>query len=228
MANTCYPMSIDAPESDSGLNAVYAASATTDLVRFSPAEKQMLFKALKAVIRRFRSRIRIFSPLCSLDALIRQYGRNPSAQPSYGCRGGVDFFFVNAADGHTYPCGYRGKEDLGPLWELDRHTLNPPTDADACRQCDWECFRDPSEIFGPLLDLFSNPASLIRRVAGRSPTLATWAGDLSYYRACGFFNGRRPPDFRKLNRSSSSTVKAGRRSSPTFAHKRFNQKLSLS
>ena len=22
-----------------------------------------------------------------------------------------------------------------------------------CRKCDWECFRDPSELFGPLRDL---------------------------------------------------------------------------
>jgi hypothetical protein len=139
----------------------------------------------------------------------------------------VDFFFVNAADGHTYPFGYRGNENLGRLWELDRHRLNPPPAA-ACRQCDWECFRDPSELFGPLLAAFSNPLGLLRRVADEPRGLATLAGDLSYYMACGFFNGRRPPDFRKLNRFSSGAAKAGRRASPTLYHDRFNQKLSLS
>jgi MoaA/NifB/PqqE/SkfB family radical SAM enzyme len=227
MANTCYPMSIDLPECEQGLSAVYAATTVAEIVRFTPMEKQVLFRALIAVIRRFRSRIRIFSPLCSLEALIRQYGPERSERSTYGCRGGVDFFFVNAADGHTYPCGYRGNENLGRLWELDRHRLNPPP-AVACRQCDWECFRDPSELFGPLLAAFSNPLGLLRRVADEPGGLATWAVDLSYYMACGLFNGRRPPDFRKLNRFSSGAAKAGRSPSPTLYHDRFNQKLSLS
>ena len=117
MANTCYPMSIDVPECEQGLSAVYAATTVAEIVRFSRMEKQVLFKALSTVIRRFRSRIRIFSPLCSLEALIRQYRPEHSERSTYGCRGGVDFFFVNAADGHTYPCGYRGNEDFGRLWD---------------------------------------------------------------------------------------------------------------
>jgi hypothetical protein len=112
----------------------------------------------------------------------------------------VDFFFVNAADGHTYPCGYRGNDDFGALTDLDPAGLNPPADADACRQCDWECFRDPSELFGPLLEMVADPLGLIRRMASTPGALATWGRDLSYYRACGFFNGRRPPDYRQLRR----------------------------
>ncbi len=125
MANTCYPMSIDVPECDQGLSAVYAATTVAEIVRFSPMEKRALFKALITVIRRFRSKIRIFSPMCSLESLIRQYSPKHAERSTYGCRGGVDFFFVNAADGHTYPCGYRGNEDFGRLWDLDRHKLNP-------------------------------------------------------------------------------------------------------
>jgi hypothetical protein len=226
MANTCYPMSIDVPECDQGLSAVYAATTVAEIVRFSPMEKRVLFKALIAVIRRFRSKIRIFSPLCSLASLIRQYSHKHSEQSTYGCRGGVDFFFVNAADGHTYPCGYRGNEDFGRLWDLDRHKLNPVPD-DACRQCDWECFRDPSELFGPLLETFSNPLGLIRRLADEPGALATWAGDLFYYWACGFFNGRRPPDFQKLRRFSAYSTSTAEKS-PLAQYCRFNQKLSVS
>jgi hypothetical protein len=209
MANTCYPMSIDVPESERGLSAVYAASTTADIVRFTPPEKQMLFKALIAAIRRFRSGMRIFSPLCALEALVRQYGDGHAGKSAYGCRGGVDFFFVNAADGHTYPCGYRGHEDHGRLWDMRIGRLNVPAEADACRQCDWECFRDPSELFGPLLEIFSGPLGLIRRMAADPRTLATWAGDLSYYRACGLFNGRKPPDYHLLRRFSPNMERNG-------------------
>ncbi|WP_246804406.1 radical SAM protein [Desulfosarcina cetonica] len=62
MANACYPMSIDVPESENGLAAVYAATTVADIVRFAPAEKRMLFSALMVAIRRFRARIRIFPP----------------------------------------------------------------------------------------------------------------------------------------------------------------------
>ena len=141
-----------------------------------------------------------FSPLCALESLVRQYSDGTSPIPAYGCRGGVDFFFINAADGHTYPCGYRGNEDFGALWDVDPGRLMPPAEADACRQCDWECFRDPSALFGPLLEAAANPLGLIRRMATTPGALATWAGDLSYYRACGFFNGRQSPDYRKLRR----------------------------
>ncbi|BBO89057.1 radical SAM protein [Desulfosarcina ovata] len=192
MANACYPMSIDVPECEQGLSAVYAATTVADIVRFTPGEKRMLFKALAGAIRRFRGKIRIFSPLCALESLVRQYSADRGPRP-YGCRGGIDFFFVNAADGHAYPCGYRGNEDHGWLWELDWSRLHPPREKDACRQCDWECFRDPSELMGPLLEVFANPAGLIRRLVKSPRAFGAWADDLRYYRACGFFNGRQAP-----------------------------------
>jgi hypothetical protein len=228
IANTCYPMSVDLPECDLGLNAVYAATAVDNIVRFTPEEKQMLFKALIGAIHRFRSAIRIFSPICSLESLIRQYSNEDTEPAIYGCRGGVDFFFINAADGHTYPCGYRGNEDYGSLETIDIRKLNPPEKSDACRQCDWECFRDPSELFGPMLEFFSNPTELIHRVAVHPQWFATWVKDLTYYHACDLFNGRRPPNYRKLKRYVATSADFGKRKGFTCEHGRFNQKLSIS
>jgi MoaA/NifB/PqqE/SkfB family radical SAM enzyme len=198
MANACYPMSIDAEECDQGLGAVYAASTSEDIVRFTRSEKRMLFLALMAAIRRFRSDLRIFSPLCSLEALVREYGEKHPQALTYGCRGGIDFFFVDAVNGHVFPCGYRGNEDYGCLWELDIRRMKAPVETLACRRCDWECFRDPSTLFGPLLELVASPLDLIRRIISRPGELGAWAEDLRYYRACGFFDGRQPPDFQKL------------------------------
>ncbi|GAB6905933.1 hypothetical protein JCM12296A_17680 [Desulfosarcina cetonica] len=226
MANACYPMSIDVPESENGLAAVYAATTVADIVRFAPAEKRMLFSALMVAIRRFRARIRIFSPLCALEALVRQYGTEASPPP-YGCRGGVDFFFVNAADGHAYPCGYRGNEDHGWVWDMDWPSHRPPAEADACRRCDWECFRDPCELMGPLLAAFAHPLGLARRVLRSPRAMATWATDLFYYRACGFFDGRQAPDYRKLTPFGTSSQRRTRGLEGLF-NPQFNQKLSVS
>lgn len=74
-----------------------------------------------------------------------------------------------------------------------------------CRKCDWECFRDPSEMFGPLLDFFSRPVRLLRRLTANPGALGTWFEDLQYYRACNLFDGRRPPDTQKLARFSSTS-----------------------
>ena len=147
---------------------------------------------------------------------------------TYGCRGGVDFFFVNAADSHTYPCGYRGNEDHGWLWDMDIRRTGPRAETDICRRCDWECFRDPSELFGPLLEIFSNPLGPARRMAAAPQALSTWTGDLCYYQACGFFNGRQPADYKKLKRFSFKAAGAGGRKSPSLEKTDFNQKLSVS
>jgi MoaA/NifB/PqqE/SkfB family radical SAM enzyme len=228
MANTCYPMSIEAPDCKQGLSAVYAATTVADIVRFSAPEKQMLFRALVGPIRRFRAKLRIFSPLCAVHALARQYGPDHMGVPTYGCRGGVDFFFINAADGGTYPCGYRGNDHLGHLGDLDLTQRAPSREEEACRQCDWECFRDPSELCGPLLEIFSHPQNLLRRAAAHPGALRTWAMDLLYYRACEWFNGRKPPDFRKLKRFACSVETVEKREPLSHPIGRFNQKLSVS
>gem|GEM_PF-196332 len=226
IANACYPMSIDVDAHNEGLDAVYAATATDDLVRFSASEKKMLFAALYAAIEKYRSKIRIFTPLCSLRALQRQYDDNGMRRRPYGCRGGVDFFFVDAADGHVYPCGYRGKEDMGYLWQTDIHRITPGSEADACRRCDWECFRDPSEMFGPLLEATANPVNLLRRIAHEPHMPAIWTADLRYYRACDFFDGRRAPDRRRLASFARCAANGLQQCHLPAAPFRFNQTLS--
>jgi hypothetical protein len=179
--------------SGESLSAVYAATADDDLVRFTPAEMRIVLGALRETVGEFRSRIRIFSPLSSLYALEKQHaGESAACQP---CRGGSDFFFVDAASGNTWPCGYRGRENLGKFWELD---LTRPPLPPSCRECDWECFRDPSELIGPFADLFARPLSALRALLSDPSSARLRLSDLRYYRACGLFNGRVPPDYRKL------------------------------
>lgn len=193
MVNVCYPMSLDDAEIDSGLSPVYAATSTEPLVKFSKDEKTAVFKALLDTVPEFRSRIRVFSPRSSIYALSRYYENGtPSVHP---CRGGEDFFFIDSKDGNTYPCGYRGLENLGKYWEPGWHSSQNKT---PCHRCDWECFRDPSELFGPLLHAFSHPLTLAARVRKDPTFYRLWFEDLKYYQACDLFSGRRPPNSRKL------------------------------
>ncbi len=188
IVNVCYPM-----HSDDGADgsAVYAAAASDRVVSFSVAEKLALFSALKDVIPGHRDKIRIFTPRCSLHAMIRQYSQQPEL--SSPCHGGKDFFFVDSQTGHCFPCGYRGQEDLGSLAELDMSSSNK----NDCRLCDWECFRDPSELFSPLVDL-RRPFKLIRRWQADPEFFRLWKEDLLYYRSCHYFNGRMPASSDKL------------------------------
>jgi len=195
IANACYPMSA---EGDPELAAVYAATADADLVRFSAAEKIILFSALSETIPKYRDRLRIFTPRCSLHALVGQYRRG--AAGSYPCRGGLDFFFVDAKGGNLYPCGYRGSEELAGFPATPE--VRGPS-AVSCRKCDWECFRDPSEMAGPLLELFGSPLQLFRRLLRDPGFFRLWQQDLRYYRACGYFNGRIPADYQSLGRFGS-------------------------
>jgi len=201
IANTCYPMSIETSGSDNGLSAVYAATAGEAVVRFSREEKAGLYQALAANVTRHRPYLRVFTPLCALHALIAQHQRPGTASghgvASAGCRGGIDYFFIGSDDGHTYPCGYRGREDLGLFQDLNMggSGLEPN-----CRQCDWECFRDPSELFSPLLDTFHRPQKVLKRISHDPRFFSLWQKDLRYYAACGYFNGRKPPAFSRLAR----------------------------
>jgi MoaA/NifB/PqqE/SkfB family radical SAM enzyme len=199
IVNSCYPMSIG---DETALNAVYAATSQDAVVKFSRTEKALLFKTLMEVIPEFRSKIRIFSPRTSLYALYHQYqgnGNPKSAISAYPCRGGIDFFFVRADDGNTYPCGYRGDENFGKFRELN---LNAPDTKAACCQCDWECFRDPSELFGPVLQGLSEPFELLKKFRNDPQYFPLWTSDLKYYWACDFFNGRKSPDIGRMARYS--------------------------
>jgi hypothetical protein len=115
---------------------------------------------------------------------------------SHPCRGGIDFFFIDAKTGLTYPCGYRGDADMGSFDVLKLpDALNGGPD---CRKCDWECFRDPSELMGPALDLRKDPVQAIKRLATDPTYTRLWLEDMRYYRACGFFDGRKAPDWNRL------------------------------
>jgi MoaA/NifB/PqqE/SkfB family radical SAM enzyme len=192
IVNACYPMSV--PQDDSaGLNAVYQASADDAIVQFSDLEKSLIFQALYDTIPEYRHKIRIFSPRTSLRALARQYQQVDRA--AFACRGGIDFFFVDARDGDTYPCGYRGQENLGKFWDLDIASRDTKAH---CTQCDWERFRDPSEIFGAAIGLFSDPKSWLHRMRQDPEYLKLWWEDIRYMRACGYFNARLTPRYERL------------------------------
>ncbi len=191
ISNACYPMSNDPVGEDD--DALYRATSADGVVSFDPGEKALLFKALLDVVPAFRGKIRIFSPRSSLFSLVRQY--TVGSGYCYPCKGGTDFFFIDARTGDTYPCGYRGRENLGKFWDMDRRQ----EDVD-CKRCDWECFRDPSELFGPLLSLFNHPLGLLKRLVEDRNYMKLWFQDIQYYRAADFFNGRIPPDYGRLSR----------------------------
>jgi hypothetical protein len=189
IANACYPMSMADSTDKEDLDAVYAAASADRVVCFTGTEKALLFKALSDTIPKFRSKIRIFSPLAGLHTLYNVYsGKNPDTP--YGCRGGIDFFYLNCTDGNTYPCGYRGADNLGPFPDLNVNAIDPKG---YCLACDWECFRDPTELGGPFMEAFAAPWHLAARMAGDPGYGACWLKDLQYYKACDFFNGRQPP-----------------------------------
>jgi MoaA/NifB/PqqE/SkfB family radical SAM enzyme len=215
IVNSCYPMSIESCGGASELSAVYAATSREDLVRYNKIEKAVLFKAMFLTIPEFRHRIRIFSPLTSLRALFKSYSEEN--YDAYPCRGGIDAFFVDSREGNTYPCGYRGNENLGKFWVIDLKRFDAKK---SCRLCDWECFRDPSELFGPLLQARSSPFGLLHKIIKEPEYFAVWWKDLSYYRACDLFDGRRPPRYWRLAKFASNVDQRGK--------SRFSWKQDLS
>jgi len=204
IANACYPMSINVDEEKKGLQAVYPASSVDNVVRFSDQEKKRLFAALMRSVAEYRSKIRIFSPLCSLHALIMDDKQGSAGYQAAACRGGIDFFFVDSKDGATYPCGYRGSENMGSLWNLNIERLASKLYTDKCTRCDWECFRDPSELMDPVLKALRSPLKLLSNWHKHPVVRRFWIQDILYYQSCDFFNGRKPMNFRKLARFRSN------------------------
>lgn len=195
IVNFCYPMSVESDPS-SGLTAAYRASSADDVVRFTPEEKIELFSAMFEVIQRYRSKIRIFTPRSMLFELVEQYQKQ--AETGYGCRGGIDFFFMLASDGQVYPCGFRSDESMGPFEQLNWKAIDPKA---TCKRCDWECFRDPSTMAGPLLDVMQAPGHLIKRLWKDSDWMKLWWQDLRYQRATDYCNGRVAPDYGALSKA---------------------------
>lgn len=182
MVNFCYPMSLEKDEN--GLEAVYPASSLEHIVSFTAAEKVLIFTAMLDVIPEYRDKLRIFSPLSALHTLKKVFSGD-NIRP-FPCKGGLDYFFINAGDGNTYPCGYRGKDNLGDY----RFDVPALADRTSCNRCDWECFRDPSELMGPMVHGLRNPLSLITRYRRDSEFYSLWLKDLKYYNACELFDGR--------------------------------------
>jgi sulfatase maturation enzyme AslB (radical SAM superfamily) len=191
IANVCYPMWSGPEQQDK--DAVYAATTSDQITYFSQAEKLALFRALFEVIPEHRQNIRIFTPRASLHALLNQYQGQP--QLSSPCRGGQDFFFVDSRNGHSFPCGYRGEENLGPFEEMAMAACDLGAE---CRRCDWECFRDPSELFAPLTLLRQSPLRLWQRWRQDPTFFRLWWQDLRYYRDCQYFDGRQAPSLNRL------------------------------
>lgn len=187
MTNACYPMSAGGNEG-MDLNAVYGAASDSSVITFSKEEKIQIFRALLDTIPEFRSRIRIFTPTVSLYSLIKQYeGHEEFALP---CRGGIDFFFIGAKDGSTYPCGYRGNENLGKFYDLDVKGISRRP---FCKECDWECFRDPSEQIGFFIETIRNHTEINRK---KDPVYKKlWKQDIRYYNQCDYFDGRKAKSF---------------------------------
>jgi MoaA/NifB/PqqE/SkfB family radical SAM enzyme len=183
MANVCYPMS----SGQAGLaeeRPVYGAISADPAVDFSPAELRLVFRALLEVIPRFRRRIRIFSPLSVLYALSREEGNL-----LFPCLGGQAYFFVNGKDGRLYPCGYRGNEDLGS--DLAAALRRGRKDKPWCVKCHWECFRDPSQLFGMARYLIRHPVRAFFKKELDPHLLRLWFADIAYYVEHDFFDGRR-------------------------------------
>ena len=199
MVSFCYPMSVDADDASQGeLEAVYAATSTERVIRFSRREKARLFGALLKAAEPYRSRIRIFTPRCALHSLNLQYSGNNGVDHTYPCRGGLDYFFINAEDGLAYPCGYRGGDCLGRLEEGN------VSDMKDCRLCDWECFRDPSELFGPFAGIFANPLRVLKKWKDDPDFFRLWLADLRYNLACDFYDGNKNIDYSKLRAFETS------------------------
>lgn len=194
IVNFCYPMSI---EGNSKLEAVYPASSVEHIVRFNDLEKSWLFESMLRTIPQFRSSIRIFSPLSSIHTLHQIY--SGATITPFPCSGGKSYFFINASDGFTYPCGYRGMDNLG-----DYRNTNPQDASKleevACNRCDWECFRDPSEFFGPLTHGLRSPYSLVSTYKRSRDYYKYWLSDIRYYRACDFFDGRKDVSQKRLEK----------------------------
>ena len=191
MANVCYPMSMD----DTDETAAYRATSAASIVGFAAAERSMLFRVVAEVTREFRPYLRIFSPLCSLTALSSAHDADP--ERAAACRGGLDYYYVAASDATLYPCGFRGLEALGDPADECAWATGAEVE---CRRCDWECFRDPSQLFAPPAGLLRHPLRKARQALADRHGLRLWYEDLRYYSACDYFATSRGPRFDELAR----------------------------
>jgi MoaA/NifB/PqqE/SkfB family radical SAM enzyme len=186
MANVCYPMSFAQAGLAGEEGTPYGAISGDPAVDFSPAELRLVFKALLETVPRFRDRIRIFTPLSVLYALSREDGAS-----LFPCLGGCSYFYIDSRDGHVYPCGYRGGDDLGEdlAAAIQRGLKTKPF----CLKCHWECFRDPSQLFGMARYMIRHPLRCFIKKEIDPELRKLWFADIGYYIRNDFFNGRAAP-----------------------------------
>jgi hypothetical protein len=196
MVNCCYPMSIPDKGTGSGFVTGVRGNCNRRYCQFQPNGKDI------AVSGPFGNDPVLSIPYSNLHSPNITACIDPSVIGS-GAQipflpGGIDFFFIDAKTGCAYPCGYRGNTNMGSFEALNLSvTLNGGQD---CRECDWECFRDPSELMGPVLVMRNRPVQAIKRMATDRTYTQLWLEDLRYYHACGFFDGRKAPDQNRLRR----------------------------
>lgn len=116
-------------------------------------------------------------------------------QSLFHCRGGTDFYFAECRQGLIHPCGYIDE----PREKLPDLTRRIQTGA-GCEKCEWECFRDPTDLLSPFAEFFSQPLTLLGKAFKDPVFFRLLREDLSYYRACGYFNGRAAPMTQKIER----------------------------
>jgi MoaA/NifB/PqqE/SkfB family radical SAM enzyme len=184
MANVCYPMSFETVTAETERPA-YGAISDDIMVSFSRPELRLVFRALLETIPAFRRAIRIFTPLSVLYAL----SRDNSRQLLFPCLGGICYFYMDSQDGHIYPCGYRGGEDLGASVAGLRNVNG--NRQPQCKKCHWECFMDPSQLFGIFRYLIRHPFLSLVKKRLDPRMLRLWFADMGYYIRHDFFNGRR-------------------------------------
>jgi MoaA/NifB/PqqE/SkfB family radical SAM enzyme len=172
IANLCYPMSCD--------SVVYKATSTNKIVKYTSEEKKALFKAVFDTIPKYRDKIRIFTPLSSILTIIRQYKGEDVSR--FGCLGGSRYFFVDSC-GDIFPCGFMP----GRKFESYNDAFGQKI-SEKCLQCDWECFRDPSVLFSPIIGFRKNFFSQLTDIFGDKTFYREWINDIRYYKKCNFFN----------------------------------------
>ena len=75
---------------------------------------------------------------------------------------------------------------VGKFYDLDLKGIKQKP---FCKSCDWECFRDPSEQVGFLIEAVRHPIKAIRGKEADYRRL--WNQDIKYYNQCSYFNGRK-------------------------------------
>jgi len=183
MANLCYPMSSNNGELE---NSAYGAISDDFIVNFSEEELGLVFKALMETIPIFRNKIRIFTPLSVLYAMSKK-----SDSLLFPCMGGINFFYTDSRNGHIYPCGFLGEKCLGE--DLYSAISTRIRDKPHCMKCHWECFRDPSQLFGIAHYVINHPIQVFIKKKIDPVMIKFWMEDLKYYLKHDFFNGRIPP-----------------------------------